>query len=236
MRKRVAVLLAFVLALAVYGFSEAMNSVVPEEILPELAEKGSRQVVVVVNDERADISATVHAFEEEAPGKWKQAFGPIEATIGKKGFAPPGEKREGDGRSPSGVYDLRRAFGYGPEETKIDYIQVTKEDIWVDDSESPDYNRIVKRSETKASSFEEMRRDDHLYKYGIVIEYNTEPAVKRLGSAIFFHIWRGSNESTLGCVAMSEENIVRLIKWLDPVKKPKVVMGTKGDISELVKQ
>jgi L,D-peptidoglycan transpeptidase YkuD (ErfK/YbiS/YcfS/YnhG family) len=233
MIKRVAVFLV-VLTLAAYGSSEALASGLPEEVLSELSKTGIRQVVLVVNDERPNIPATVHALEEEAPGKWRDVFGPIDATIGKKGFAPPGKKRAGDGRSPSGVYELRRAFGYSPVECKIDYIHVTKEDIWVDDSESPYYNKIVKRKGIKASSFEEMKRDDHLYKYGIIIEYNTDPPVKRRGSAIFFHLWRAPASPTRGCVAMSEENILKLISWLDPLKKPRVVMGTRADMVRLI--
>lgn len=212
-----------------------MISELAEAFLPGLAKTGTRQAVLVVNNERPEVAASVHAFEEESPGKWKDVFGPIEATIGEAGFAPPGEKKEGDRKSPSGRYDLRRAFGYGPEEMKLDYIQVTKEDVWVNDSNSPEYNQLAKKSETKASSFEEMRRDDGLYKYGIVIEYNTEPAVRGLGSAIFFHIWRAPGKGTLGCVAMSEENILKLILWLDPLKKPNVVMGTREDVLNLVK-
>lgn len=186
--KSLAVFLVFVLTLATYSFSGAMISRLPEEILPQLAEKGSRQVLLVVNDKQPDVLATVIAFEEEAPGKWKDVFGPIKATIGEAGFAPIGKKRTGDRRSPSGVFDIRRAFGYGPEETAIDYIKVTKEDVWVNDPKSHEYNTLVKRRETKATSFEEMRRDDGLYKYGIVIEYNTEPPVAGRGSAIFFHV------------------------------------------------
>lgn len=235
MVKGLAVFLVFSLALMACSPAEAMISGLPEKILPELAMKGSRQVLLVVNDKRRKVSAEVHVFEEEAPGKWKDAFVPIRATIGEAGFAPPGKKRTGDRRSPTGVYDLRRAFGYSPEETDIDYITVTKADVWVNDPKSHEYNTLVKRIETKASSFEEMKRDDGLYKYGIVIEYNTGPAVAGRGSAIFFHIWRGPGKGTLGCVAMSEENILKLIKWLDPLKNPKVVMGTRSDLIKLMK-
>ncbi len=221
--------------MAACGPSWAVTSGVKEKILPGLAEKGSRQVLLVVNNKRSNVAAKVHAFEEEAPGKWKEAFGPITANVGEAGFAPPGKKRTGDRRSPTGIYELRRAFGYSPEETGMDYFTVTKEDVWVNDPKSHEYNTLVKRSETKAASFEEMRRDDGLYRYGIVIEYNTGPPVAGRGSAIFFHIWRGPGKGTLGCVAMSEEDILKIMKWLDPLKMPKVVMGTRSDLMKLVK-
>ena len=43
-----------------------------------------------------------------------------------------------------------------------------------------------------------MKRDDNLYKYGIIIEYNTNPVIKGNGSAIFMHIWKGENVPTAG--------------------------------------
>jgi len=151
----------------------------------------------------------------------------MDGVIGKKGFASPGEKREGDGRTPSGMFPLGTVFGYEPSfPTTMPYRQATDDDIWVDDVRADDYNRWFKRGTTKASSFEKMRRGDDLYKYGIVIEYNTNPVIKGHGSAIFFHIWRGKGKSTEGCVGMSQENIIKIIRWLDPASRPLVVMGT----------
>ena len=139
--------------------------------------------------------------------RWEPAFAPMVAAIGKNGFAPLEEKREGDGRTPAGVYWLRSAFGYLPKiSTKLPYRRATDDDFWVDDPRSPQYNRWV-RGQPQARSFERMKRDDDLYKYGIVIEYNTDPVVPGKGSAIFLHVWRDSDKPTSGCVALSEKNI-----------------------------
>ena len=70
-----------------------------------------------------------------------------------------------------------------------------------------------------------MRRADDLYKYGIVIEYNTRPVVPGAGSAIFFHIWRDRATPTSGCIATAELGIVRILRWLDPAEKPATVIG-----------
>lgn len=109
------------------------------------------------------------------------------------------------------------------------YRQATDEDFWVDDSEAPSYNRWVK-GKPVAASYEKMRRDDDLYRYGIVIEYNTEPVVKGLGSAIFIHLWKGEGEPTSGCVSISTEAMLRLLSWLDPACKPIIVMGAETDV------
>jgi L,D-peptidoglycan transpeptidase YkuD (ErfK/YbiS/YcfS/YnhG family) len=76
-----------------------------------------------------------------------------------------------------------------------------------------------------AVSFEFLRRADHLYKWGIVIEYNTQPVIPGKGSAIFLHIWRQPGVATAGCVAMGEEQLVGLLQWLNPVKHPVIILG-----------
>ena len=186
----------------------------------------SSQILLVRNVNPVLVDVQVIALEKRN-GCWLSPFTPIDGVIGKKGFAPSGEKREGDGRTPSGIFPLGTVFGYEPSfPTRMPYRQAAIDDIWVDDVRVDDYNRWVKRGATRASSFERMRRDDELYKYGIVVEYNTNPVMKGYGSAIFFHLWKGKGKSTEGCVAMSEEDIVKILRWLDPAARPLVVMGT----------
>ena len=55
-------------------------------------------------------SATLRAFALK-DGGWRQVFGPWSANVGYNGFAPPGQKREGDGRTPSGSYGFSFFFG-----------------------------------------------------------------------------------------------------------------------------
>jgi L,D-peptidoglycan transpeptidase YkuD (ErfK/YbiS/YcfS/YnhG family) len=186
----------------------------------------SIQLLVVTGNTSGPSSATVHALEKNR-SKWRAPFPPLTAVVGRNGFAGPEAKREGDGKTPSGVYPLMLAFGYTDgANTRMPYRKVTDDDLWVDDPGSPDYNKLVKRGETKAGSFEEMKRKDGLYRYGLVIGYNTDPVVRGYGSAIFLHIWKRPNSPTSGCVAMAEKDVLRVLEWLDPAKKPLIVMGT----------
>ena len=75
-----------------------------------------------------------------------------------------------------------------------------------------------------------MRRNDDLYKLGIVVEYNTENTIKGHGSAIFVHIHRGPGKPTAGCVAMSEDKLEEIVRWLDPALKPMIIMGTESEL------
>jgi L,D-peptidoglycan transpeptidase YkuD (ErfK/YbiS/YcfS/YnhG family) len=188
--------------------------------------KSAQILLVKDNSSFFFIRTTLYAMEKRG-AKWQMAFKPFNAVIGRNGFAPAGEKREGDGKTPSGIYPLKMTFGYDESiGTKMPYRQTLVDDIWVDDPNADDYNQWVKKTETRAASYEKMRRDDNLYKYGIVIEYNTSPVIKGYGSAIFLHIWKGEGIPTAGCVAVSEEDIIKIMGWLDPAASPLIIMGT----------
>jgi len=183
--------------------------------------------VLLVTDENF-LFLTSHKIYplEKTDSSWRQSITPMDAVIGRNGFAPPGEKCEGDGRTPSGLFRLKTAFGYPPSvPTQMPYRQSQEDDLWIDDPNDPEYNRLVRQSQTKAASYEKMKRGDDLYKYGIVIEYNTEPVIKGLGSAIFLHVWAGANSTTAGCVAASEDDILKILGWLNPVKNPVILIN-----------
>ncbi len=191
---------------------------------------GRSTQVLLVRERRGLFSSKYSVYGlEKTQGHWRQVSRSTGAAIGRNGFAASGEKREGDGKTPSGMFALKRTFGYEKAaKTKMVYRQVLKEDLWVDDPNAPDYNQWVKQGETAAASYEKMKREDGLYKYGIVIEYNTDPVIKGHGSAIFLHVWKGKGSSTAGCVAVPEEDIVRILEWLDPNAFPLILMGVKN--------
>ena len=189
----------------------------------------STQIILVMDNSSFFFTRTTLYAMEKRNDNWQMAFGPLDAVIGKNGFAPAEEKREGDGKTPSGIYPLTMTFGYDANiRTKMPYRQALVYDIWVDDPQADDYNRWTKIQETKAASYEMMKREDDQYKYGVVIEYNTDPVIKGNGSAIFLHIWKGEALPTAGCVAVSEENIIKIIEWLDPQASPVIIMGLEN--------
>ena len=188
----------------------------------------SEQLIFATNRDASSALVTLHALERNN-GVWHLVFPIFTGSIGGMGFAAMDKKREGDGKSPSGIFPLGVAFGYDPSvATKLPYRQATDNDFWVDDVNSEDYNKWVK-GKPDAASWEKMKRDDDQYKYGVVIEYNTDPVIKGKGSAIFLHVWKGG-ESTVGCVSMPEEMVLKILGWLDPSKKPLIIMGTESEL------
>jgi L,D-peptidoglycan transpeptidase YkuD (ErfK/YbiS/YcfS/YnhG family) len=197
------------------------SKAIPPAVLQTISAETQQAVIV---EPHQSSRATITTWERR-DGLWRKAFWPMRAVVGRKGIAPLNEKREGDGRTPSGIYAITTAFGYAPSfATKLDYRQSTANDFWVDDVESSQYNQWV-RGKPNAKSFEDMRRNDDLYRYGAVIDYNTNPIVPGNGSAIFMHIWRSPGKSTSGCVALSPRSLKTILAWLDVRRNPVIILN-----------
>ena len=83
-------------------------------LLPELRDLSNdvRQAVYVTADDPASADARVDLWARNAEDAWQRMNDyPIAAVIGRNGLAPIGEKHEGDGRTPSGTFSLRRRLG-----------------------------------------------------------------------------------------------------------------------------
>jgi L,D-peptidoglycan transpeptidase YkuD (ErfK/YbiS/YcfS/YnhG family) len=188
----------------------------------------ARQVVSVVASGYGSTYATVRAFAKTSHG-WRQTFGPWTARIGRNGFAPRGDKREGDGRTPTGSFHLQFMFGVDPNPgVHFRYRQSQSTSKWDDDSASANYNRWVDTRSGYPGRNPESMRVLPVYRYGVVVAYNTARTPGR-GSAIFFHVTDG--QSTAGCIAVSRSRVVRLLRWLRPVRKPRMIMGTKAAVT-----
>ena len=164
--------------------------------------------------------------------KWKQVGDAVPVVVGKNGLAwdpkianahanqfPGPVKHEGDGRAPAGIFKLSESFGFNDASAigVQNYRQLTPGTECVDDPSSKHYAQIVDRSSVKDfdwSSSEKMRSVD-LYRFGVIVSYNMSGTVPGNGSCIFLHIWRGPGQGTAGCTAMPEENLRKIIQWMN---------------------
>jgi L,D-peptidoglycan transpeptidase YkuD (ErfK/YbiS/YcfS/YnhG family) len=192
--------------------------------IPQGISRATGQILIIARP-ASGISTTLSALGRRGD-EWLPVASPIDAVVGRNGMALPGEKREGDGKTPVGLFPLEGAFGYAPSfATKMAYRQVDDDDVWVDDPNSLNYNTWQRRSEVRGVSTESLKRSDDLYEYGLIVGYNRKPVVKGLGSAIFIHAWIGPGRPTAGCVAVAKEDLVALLTWLDPAERPLVTVG-----------
>ncbi|CAH0344654.1 L,D-transpeptidase family protein [Bacillus sp. CECT 9360] len=189
-----------------------------------------KQVLAVTGNKTTDTKVSIKAYEFTY-GEWRRALKPMAGVVGKNGLSA--NKVEGDGKAPMGIYSMGIAFGSQtkPAGMKWAYRKATKNDYWIDDYRSKDYNKWV--TLTKAPSVSHEKMTHPLYKYGAVINYNRYPVVKKKGSAIFLHIWRGPNSPTAGCTATDEKNVISILKWLNPDSKPHILISTTDHLEKI---
>jgi L,D-peptidoglycan transpeptidase YkuD (ErfK/YbiS/YcfS/YnhG family) len=186
-----------------------------------------RQLIVVFTKSPEDSLAVLVPLEKKN-NSWNMVTASMKAGIGRNGFANPGEKREGDKKSPTGLFRLGQLFCYdNTVSSKMPFIQTTAGDKWIDDPESPDYNRFI-RGTTAAKSWENMKLRSNEYYYCMVIEYNVSPVVKGMGSAIFLHLSQGDTPNAgAGCVIIQQKDMEWLLNWMTPESNPSILMGTE---------
>jgi L,D-peptidoglycan transpeptidase YkuD (ErfK/YbiS/YcfS/YnhG family) len=203
----------------------ATSSAVPPARLAaaSAARRASGQLVTVVAASYGATQAELTAYRR-AGGRWRRVFGPWVAWIGRNGMAPPGAKREGDGRTPSGTFAFGFFFGVDPDPgVHFPYRPVHPFDVWDDDPSSPRYNEWVDdRYADPGADPEPM--EVSAYDYGAVIGYNTN-RTPGLGSAIFLHINIGT--PTAGCVTLPVGELLEILRWLNPAASPRIAMGVR---------
>lgn len=231
--KLLTIILTFMFLTSTIIFAQTNKNAIQNAL--SIAEKNKKQLenvgqLLVVFNKKIENYDAVLVVLEKKDNRWLVKQGPIEAGIGKKGFAVRNSKVEGDGKSPTGIFKLGKLFSYEKQEAiLLENQQTTKEDKWIDDVNSPDYNTHV-IGETDAKSYENLLLKNDLYKYCMVIEYNTNPIIKGKGSAIFFHLGIKRPFFTTGCVAIDESNMKAIIHWLDPKQNPSIIMGNLEDL------
>jgi L,D-peptidoglycan transpeptidase YkuD (ErfK/YbiS/YcfS/YnhG family) len=143
----------------------------------------------------------------------------VRCALGKGGVIAAADKREGDGKSPVGVWPMREVryrpdvYPNGPV-TALPVCATAQDDGWCDAPGDPAYNRPVKLP--YPASAERMWRDDFVYDLVLVLGHNENPPVPGLGSAIFLHLARDGYPGTEGCVALAREDVEALLAAAQP--------------------
>ena len=181
-----------------------------------------RQLITVTAASGGATSAVFRAYLVVG-GKRVPVFGPWTARVGYNGTAPPGRKREGDGRTPSGTYGFSFFFGVDPSPgVTFPYRRAYAYDYWDDDPASPRYNQWVDARSASPGRRPEPMHAVPAYDYGAVIAYNTA-RTPGLGSAIFLHA--GTGAATAGCVSLPQSELLTVLRWLRPANKPLITIS-----------
>jgi L,D-peptidoglycan transpeptidase YkuD (ErfK/YbiS/YcfS/YnhG family) len=168
------------------------------------------ELVCVIGSGGSDCTVSFHKKDKD--GNWRQIFS-TDGDNGSDGITY--QKREGDGKTPAGLYSFTLAFGLKSDPgAYLNYRKITEDDYWIDDINSPLYNTWVNAKDTPGEYTSEHLIDHSpSYNYALNINYNPE-CVPGLGSAVFLHCYNGSGYTT-GCIAISESKMKTLVKEAD---------------------
>ena len=146
----------------------------------------------------------------------------IKCSIGKNGIKS--KKKEGDKSTPRGTFTLGklyyRADRVQKPSSKIATKIIKKDMGWCNDVTSKFYNKEIKIN--KKILHEKLFRNDNLYNYLIVINYNTKHIKCGKGSAIFMHL-TNHYKKTAGCIAVTKKDLLIILKLIN--KKTKIKIG-----------
>ncbi|GHA98866.1 MULTISPECIES: L,D-transpeptidase family protein [Streptomyces] len=179
----------------------------------------ARQAVVVTGEgpDTNLSSAMLYTRDDPALG-WRPEAGPWPAHNGREGWTD--HHVAGDLRSPVGVFGLTDAGGRLPDPgALLPYDEQSRFAV----SGEGFYGEPLEGS----------------FDYVVAINYNRTPGTTPLdrtrplggerGGGIWIHVDHGG--PTQGCVSLPEERMKELLRLLDPVKYPVIVMGDAAALS-----
>jgi len=200
---------------------------------------GCRQLVLVVAPDFNSVRGTLRRFSREgADGPWRENGERVECVLGRAGLgagrgllplmAGP-LKRQGDHRTPAGLFSLPEVFGYATAEAaakagvRLPYQAVTDRSACLTDPTSPRFGRIVgpgERSAAEKGRQERMKRDDGANLWGVVIGHNRENPDPEAGTCLFVNVRAAGGPPTGGSIGLPEAQVMALAAWLDPAAGP----------------
>ena len=216
----------------------------------------STQAILGIADGWDASHVSLSLVEKAKNGQWVRVLGPIAGRLGRNGLVwglglhtnPRGAtvKREGDGRSPAGIFALGGLWTTTKtpvaHHRRIPEVKVGPCDLWVSDPATPQlYNRYVRLKHPASTPWElkeQMRQTDYAHSIKLLICHNTAETQGRpivgAGSSIFFHIWRQDGGApTAGCTSMAEQNLRQMIARLDPGRTPVYILLPRAEYARL---
>ena len=189
----------------------------PEWVSTLDAAKDAKQLFVVAALSEDATDAWISLHEKQSDGSWHMVM----TTPGFVGRNGVGKTKEGDARTPVGVFHFNRAFGIADDPgCAIPYVKVDENIYWSGDPrEGYHYNELVNLKDLPGLDVES-GDSEHIidyvyhYQYCLNISYNEE-GTPGLGSAIFLHCFGPVKPYTGGCVAIPEDHMRFVMQCID---------------------
>ena len=135
--------------------------------------------------------------------------------------------------------------------TKLPYTRFDRNDAWTYNPRRPATYNVFQTVDTSwrtyGSYVERLWSYGKQYRYVAVLDYNlpdgpirrgpdgvrrtSKPADTKAGGGIFLHVTNGS--ATAGCIAIPQRVMRDVLTWLDPERKPVIVIGPTSAIGRM---
>lgn len=185
---------------------------------------GTAQVILVSVEDYKSTVCVVKVLEK-VDGKWviKQIS---KGYVGYEGSVDGNNRKQNSLKTPLGIYKIVSAMGIAENPgTLFPYTRIKEGMYWDLNSDSPNYNNLVYSD--PGGDRENLLEMGAQYNYVLNTSYNEEQT-KDKGGAIFIHA--SKNEPTAGCISIPEEDMLKLIKWVDPAKNPVLFSCLNSDV------
>ncbi|MFF2246533.1 hypothetical protein ACFVTM_20445 [Arthrobacter sp. NPDC058130] len=153
--------------------------------------------------------------------EWQQT-----GFIGRNGFAPEGQLREGQSRSPTGSFSATEALGRADPGTRLLYHTVNRRSRWGGPG-SPTYNNYVEGGSTADENLWYWMNQG-TYEQAAVINYNRLPDAIPVPGADYAIFFGAGNRVSAGCVSTTLETSTRVVQTLVPGDR--FIMGAVSDV------
>lgn len=214
---------------------------------------GRRQLLVALAPRLDAVRGTLRRYEKTAPdAAWTKVGGDMPCVFGRgglawgRGLAAPPEaapaKREGDGRTPAGLFALPLAFGQEAVEAakkrglKMPYHHLSGRAVCVTDPDSPLFNTLAETPagrEGGFSRYDRMIRESGANRLGLFIGHNVAPSQAGAGSCVFLNIGPAGGGPTGGSLGLAENDLLAVMAWLDPAAGPLLAVAPEDRLPAL---
>ncbi len=192
--------------------SDAVGATTPknrwDKLLDKYADSKTVNQLIFVKYQGGS-KAKVYLYNKSGK-KWKQVLS-CTGYVGKNGID---KTKEGDKKTPTGTYTITGAFGKKSKPTtSLNYTKVNKYLYLCADKSH--YNELIDIRDypNHKCTGEHLSEYGSVYNYGLFLDFNSEGVYKK-GSAIFMHC-TGSYKYTAGCIAVSQSNMLKILKTLE---------------------
>ncbi len=186
--------------------------------LSDIKELEAKQLIIVTDyNSSSDANAKLFSFNDD---KWQNEQLDCKVYVGNSGIG--NKTNDSDNITPKGLYTIGEAFYIDKKpSTWLNTFKITNNTYWITDTNSDMYNKKIELENTENTDNGIHMINSTSYRYGCIINYNTDPVINGKGCAIFMEC---GDSATNGSVAFNENDLLKYLEILNSEKNPAIII------------